>query len=74
MLTSWAREREDLSTDKTDDKDAALVAQLTAQLRCHLPDSDYETLRGRAWEMRSVRNGFRLARAYDAEVLVGFAC
>jgi ribosomal protein S18 acetylase RimI-like enzyme len=35
--------------------------------------SDYETWREAVWDKHSVRNGFRLARAYDAEVLVGFA-
>jgi transposase len=32
--SSWARKSEDLTTDKTDDKDAVLIARLTAQLRC----------------------------------------
>jgi hypothetical protein len=27
---------EDLTTDKTDDKDAVLIARLTAQLRCYI--------------------------------------
>jgi transposase len=43
MLTSWARKREDLTTDKTDDKDAVLIARLTAQLRCYLPEPVDET-------------------------------
>jgi transposase len=34
MLTSWARRSEDLTSDKTDEKDAVLIARLTAQLRC----------------------------------------
>jgi hypothetical protein len=34
MVTSWSRRAEDLITDKTDDKDAVLIARLTAQLRC----------------------------------------
>jgi hypothetical protein len=38
MLTSGARKSEDLTTDKTDDKDAVLIARLPAQLRCYLPD------------------------------------
>jgi transposase len=33
-LSSWARKTEDLTSDKTDDKDAVLMARLTAQLRC----------------------------------------
>ena len=36
--SSWARKSEDLTTDKTDDKDAVLIARLTAQLRCYLPE------------------------------------
>lgn len=35
-LTSWARRSEDLTSDKTDEKDAVLIARLTAQLRCYL--------------------------------------
>src|SRR6476620_7308468 len=42
-LSSWARKTEDLTTDKTDDKDAVLIARLTAQLRCYLPEPVYET-------------------------------
>src|SRR5689334_22503335 len=30
MLTSWSRRAEDLTVDKTDEKDAVLVARLTA--------------------------------------------
>jgi len=36
-LTSWARRSEDLTHDKTDEKDAVLIARLTAQLRCYIP-------------------------------------
>ena len=36
--SSWARKTEDLTTDKTDDKDAVLIARLTGQLRCYLPE------------------------------------
>lgn len=43
MATSWARKTEDLTTDKTDDKDAVLIARLTAQLRCYLPEPVDET-------------------------------
>jgi transposase len=32
MQTSWARRSEDLTFDKTNDKDAILIARLTAQL------------------------------------------
>jgi len=37
-LSSWARKTEDLTSDKTDDKDAVLIARLTSQLRCYLPE------------------------------------
>jgi transposase len=38
VVTSWARRTEDLTSDKTDDKDAVLIARLTAQLRCYVPE------------------------------------
>jgi transposase len=43
MQTSWARRSEDLTFDKTDDKDAVLIAWLTAQLRCYVPEPVDET-------------------------------
>jgi transposase len=43
MVTSWARRAEDLTFDKTDDKDAVLIARLTAQLRCYIPEPVEET-------------------------------
>ncbi len=43
MLSSWARKTEDLTTDKTDDKDAVLIARLTGQLRCYVPEPVDET-------------------------------
>ena len=43
MLTSWARRSEDLTFDKTDEKDAVLIARLTAQLRCYAPEPVDET-------------------------------
>ena len=43
MLTSWSRRTEDLTFDKTDEKDAVLIARLTAQLRCYLPEPVDET-------------------------------
>lgn len=42
MLSSWARK----TTDKTDDKDSVLIARLTGQLRCYVPEPVDET-RGR---------------------------
>lgn len=43
VQTSWARRSEDLTFDKTDDKDAVLIARLTAQLRCYAPEPVDET-------------------------------
>jgi transposase len=43
MLTSWARRSEDLTFDKNDEKDAVLIARLTAQLRCYVPEPVDET-------------------------------
>ena len=43
MVTSWARRTEDLTFDKTDEKDAVLIARLTAQLRCYVPEPVDET-------------------------------
>jgi transposase len=38
MLMSWARRSEDLTFDKTDEKDAVIIARLAAQLRCYVPE------------------------------------
>jgi len=43
MVTSWSRRTEDLTCDKTDEKDAVLIARLTAQLRCYVPGPVDET-------------------------------
>src|SRR5215469_3746124 len=43
VVTSWSRRTEDLTFDKTDDKDAVLIARLTAQLRCYVPEPADET-------------------------------
>ena len=43
VVTSWARRTEDLTCDKTDEKDAVLIARLTAQLRCYVPEPVDET-------------------------------
>jgi transposase len=43
MVTSWSRRAEDLTCDKTDKKDAVLIARLTAQLRCYVPEPVDET-------------------------------
>jgi transposase len=43
MLTSWSRRAEDLTVDKTDEKDAVLIARLTAQLSCYEPEPVDET-------------------------------
>ncbi|QIS22113.1 IS110 family transposase [Nocardia terpenica] len=42
-MTAWSRRAEDLTTDKTDEKDAVLIARLTAQLRCYAPEPVDET-------------------------------
>jgi transposase len=39
----WSRRAEDLTYDKTDEKDAVLIARLTAQLRCYIPEPVDET-------------------------------
>jgi transposase len=38
IQTAHARRSEDLTFDKTDEKDAVLIARLTAQLRCYVPE------------------------------------
>jgi transposase len=43
VVTSWSRRTEDLTCDKTDDKDPVLIARLTAQLRCYVPEPVDET-------------------------------
>ena len=42
-MTSAARRTKDLTTDKTDEKDAVLIARLSAQLRCYIPEQIDET-------------------------------
>jgi transposase len=42
-MTAWARRSEDLTFDKTDEKDAVLIARLTGQLRCYVPEPVDET-------------------------------
>ena len=43
LLTGQARQREDYTRDKTDDKDAVLIARLVAQLNCYAPERADET-------------------------------
>lgn len=38
LLVGRARESEDYTRDKTDDKDAVLIARLVAQLHCYVPE------------------------------------
>jgi transposase len=38
LLVGRSREREDYTRDKTDDKDAVLIARLVAQLNCYVPE------------------------------------
>jgi hypothetical protein len=42
-VNSWSRRAEDLTVDKTDEKDAVLIARLTGQLRCYIPEPVDET-------------------------------
>ena len=57
MQISWARRAEDLTFDKTDENDAVLIARLTAQLRCYVPEPVDETwgrlrqLGARHWQL-----------------------
>jgi transposase len=48
LLTGQARQREDYTSDKRDDKDAVLIARLVAQLHCYAPERAEETLGGAA--------------------------
>lgn len=43
MLVGKARENEDYTRDKSDDKDAMLIARLVAQLHCYVPECADET-------------------------------
>jgi transposase len=43
MLVGRARESEDYTRDKSDDKDAVLIARLVAQLHCYAPERAGET-------------------------------
>ena len=43
LLTGRARESEDYTRDKSDDKDAVLIARLVAQLHCYAPERTDET-------------------------------
>jgi transposase len=43
LLVGRARESEDYTRDKSDDKDAVLIARLVAQLRCYPPERADET-------------------------------
>lgn len=43
LVSSWARRGENLTSDKTDEKDAVIIARLTAQLRCYVPEIVDET-------------------------------
>ncbi|GAC1379866.1 MAG: hypothetical protein NVSMB48_04590 [Marmoricola sp.] len=38
LKTAAARRNEDLTFDKTDEKDAVLIARLTSQLQCYIPE------------------------------------
>jgi transposase len=42
LLVARSRENENYSRDKTDDRDAVLIARLTAELRCYAPEATDE--------------------------------
>ncbi|HMC72428.1 MAG TPA: IS110 family transposase [Mycobacteriales bacterium] len=42
LLVARSRENENYSPDKTDDRDAVLIARLTAELRCYAPEATDE--------------------------------
>ena len=67
MLSSWACRTEDLTTDKTDHNDAVIIARLTAQLRCYLPEPGDELWGACATWARGVRaaRAARRLRAAD---------
>ena len=48
MLVGRARESEDYTRDKSDDKDAVLIARLVTQLNCYIPERADPTWRGYA--------------------------
>lgn len=62
LLVSWARRTEDLTFDKTDEKDAVLIARLAAQLRCYLPEVTLDMTR----PVRRVRPSSRARSGQDA--------
>ena len=62
LMTSWSRRAEDLTCDKTD-KDAVLIARLTAQLRCYIPERVDEK-----WAARLRHLGIRRARLIAEQV------
>ena len=43
LLVARSRENENYSIDKTDERDAVLIARLTAELRCYAPEATDET-------------------------------
>ena len=59
----------DLVTEVTED-DGREVFDVYDAVFADQPD--YATWRGRVWDQHTVREGFRLARAYDGGRLVGF--
>lgn len=65
LISAWARRGEDLTNDKTDEKDAVIIARLTAQLRCYVPEVVDETW-GRLRHLRARRE--RLVVELTAQV------
>lgn len=60
-----------LVTEAVDVHDTAAVWPVYEAVFGDQPDC--ETWRRAVWDKHTVRNGFRLARAYDGDALVGFA-
>jgi ribosomal protein S18 acetylase RimI-like enzyme len=59
----------DLVTEVTEDESRSVFEVYDAVFG---DQPDYATWRREVWDRHTVREGFRLARAYDAERLVGF--
>jgi len=48
-LVAWARRNEDLTNDKTDDRDAMLIGRLVGELRCYETEPVTERLPRSSW-------------------------
>ncbi|MGZ4620107.1 MAG: IS110 family transposase [Frankiaceae bacterium] len=74
LLVAWARRNEDLTNDKTDDRDAMLIGRLVSELRCYQPEAAEQTwtrLRhlgpaGNAWSRRRSGRSSRCVTRWSA--------